>query len=174
MYTLADAATMATLILFVIYFIGRIITVRMEKNMFYDEIVFTSSDCIENKRYDIIDEISTENLNNESSEYETIVIITSRQGIRNLKIEKMFYDDELNEIKSKRETVGECKFLNIGQSFAIRTFIPELIPRYRIEYETQDFRKVSFELLDNFKSGIISETVVVKHTLKSIIYYLFR
>ncbi len=174
MCTLTDVATMATLILFVIYFIGRIITVRMEKKMFYDEIIFTSAERFNYNKFNIIDEISTENAGNESSYHETLVVVTSRRGIRNFKVQKMFYDDDLNEIRSKRETVGECKFLNIGQSYAIRTVIPELIPKYRIEYETQDFRKVSFEICDNLKSGVISETVVVKHTFKSGIYYLFR
>lgn len=170
---LGDIASIATLILFVIYFIGRAITIFMEKQMCYDEISFLSREEI--NKYDIIDEVSTVVTDDDTNDdYITVVMLTSKQGIRNIKVFEITYDNELNEIKNGMNEIGKCGFLNVGQSFAIITELPELIPKYRIVYYTQDFKKVTFDVSDNLKSGVASEMLRTKHTLKSMLYYLFR
>lgn len=171
---IGDMASIATLILFVIYFVGRTITVFMEKQICYDEISFLSSR--EPDKYDIIEEVNTIawDDDNWSAGNITMVVLTSKQGIRNIKVYEIAYDDNYNEIEDGLKEIDKCDFLNVGQSFAIITELPELIPKHRIVYYTQDFKKVTFNISDNLKSGVASEMLQAKHTLKSILYYLFR
>lgn len=164
---LGDVASVATLVLFVIYFLGRLITIINEESICYDTISYVSDDVCNIS--DIIDTFETD-----SDGYITAIVLTSKQGINDIKVYELFYDKELNEIKNRKTVVATCDFLNVGQSFAIKTQIPEIIPRYRIEYITHDFRKVEFDILDNMKNGVVSEMIRPKHTLKSVLYYFFR
>ena len=170
---LGDISAIATLTLFVIYFIGRVITILMERDICYDEIRFLP--LINADKYDIVEEFQTVALNGDiQEEFLSTVILTSKQGIRNISVFKLVYDNEGNEIKKNAKTVGSYGFLNIGQSFAMKTFVPELIPQYRIVYYTQDFKKVTLNISENLKSGVVSEMLQPKHTFKSVFYYLFR
>lgn len=170
---LSDISAVATLVLFFIYFIGRVITIAIEKDICHDKITFESSDGIREK-YEIVDEIST--LDNQRSETDfcTTIVLTSTQGIWEIKVFEIAYDEEFNRKESCDREIASYAFLNIGQSYAINTFVPEIFPAYRIEYRTQDMKKVTFEISDNLKNGVISEKIVPNHTIKSIIYYLFR
>ena len=166
-------SSIATLILFVIYFIGRIITIKMEKHIYYDKITFEAPEDVYGK-YDIIDEINTVNNSEGEATYQTVVVLTSLQGIRDITVYELAYDNMMNEQKEHKKVIASQDFLNIGQSYAIRTIIPEIFPNYRIEYRTQDKRKVTFNITDNLKNGVLSEMVEIRHTLCSYIYYLFR
>lgn len=170
---LGDISAIATLILFIIYFLGRTITILMERSICYDEIVYVPVE--EQNNYDIVDEVcATDHDTSMSSINSEMVILTSRQGIHNIKVFKIGYDKDFNELPSATKKIAECKFLNIGQSYAIVTYVPECIPNYRITYRTQDFKKVTLNILENRKNGIVSEMISPKHTVWSIFYYLFR
>ena len=170
---LGDIASIATLILFVIYFIGRAITIGIEKNLCTEKISFEADQDIYN-RYDIVEEVSTGDAPDSDADMRATIILTSTQGIWNIKIYQIAYDDDFNEIKKISKCIEAYDFLNIGQSYVIKTFVPEIIPRYRIEYRTQDMKKVTFDIAENLKNGVISELLVPKHTVKSLVYYLFR
>lgn len=167
---LGNVASVATLVLFIIYFVGRFITVLNERSVCYDIISYVQGDVCNN--FDIICTLDVEK--DDTSNNITTVVLTSKQGISKIKIYKLFYDEKYNEIKSKKSEVASCDFLNIGQSYAIKTHIPELIPHYRIEYITHDFRKIELDIRDNLKNGVVSEMIRPKHTIKSVLYYLFR
>ena len=170
---LGDISAIATLILFVIYFIGRVITILMERDICHDEIKFLPIE--DTDKYDVVEEIETVALNGDmSEEFLSRVVLTSKQGIRNISIFELAYDNALNEIKKATKAIANYDFLNIGQSFAMKTFVPELIPQYRIVYYTQDFKKVTLNISENLKSGVVSEMLQPKHTFKSVFYYLFR
>lgn len=170
---LGNISAIATLTLFIIYFIGRVITIFMERDICHDEIKFLPIDHMD--KYDIVEELETFTINeNMQEEFPSTVILTSKQGIRNISVFELVYDNELNEMKKSAKTITTYDFLNIGQSFAIKTFVPELIPRYRIVYHTQDFKKVTLNISENLKSGVASEMLHPKHTFKSVFYYLFR
>ena len=167
---LSNAASIATLILFVVYFLGRFITIfRMQE---LEPIDLTLTDTsFDLNAYLIVDEF----LNNSPPQGEVwpVLILKSITGIRSLVLYQYQFDDELNVI-DKKVISKRNKLVNIGQSVAFYTGIPEIEPIYEIEYETMDYRKITFPIVDNLKSGVLSETMIPKHTIKSILYYFFR
>lgn len=164
--SLGDIGSIATLILFVIYFIGRIMTIFIVKKLYYDEIDLITIDT-NRDNYNIVSTYTlTENA-------ETSFIITSRQGIFDLKIYKYLYDDEVFEQKGV-EHIYTHEFLNINESIELETFVSETISLFKVEYLTSDYKKVSFDIIDYTQAGIITQFVEPKLTLRSFLYYLFR
>ena len=163
---LGDFASIATLILFVIYFIGRIITIFRTKALYSDEVNIETVGLTQN-HYDIVDSIELE-----ENPYNSF-ILTSRQGIYRVKVYKLKYDKGLNYI-GKKENVYEYPFLNIGQSLEFRLTIPDVLTKYELEYIASDFRKVSVRLIENAKNGVVSQSARVRHTFKSVLYYMFK
>jgi hypothetical protein len=170
---LGGISAVATLILFVIYFVGRCIVIGIEKKVCYDEVAYISAK--DSRCYNIVDQIDTVSSNGDDETNASIklFVLTSRQGIRNIETFKICYDDGFKRI-AKLLKVASCDFLNVGQSFAIKVFVPEIFPEYRIVFHTQDFKKVTLDISDNLKSGVVSEMLRPKHTFKSILYYLFK
>jgi len=171
----SNIASGATLILFGIYFIGRIVTIVIEKDMQYDEISYEKMKYGFSRHYDIVDQLTISEPNLTEENYNCIVL-TSKQGIRNIKIYSLEYDYENLEQKPKQEQlIGECKFLNIGQSYAIYANVNETFAGHRIVYETHDLKQVTFDIVDkDMVNGVASFLSQPKHTWKSIVYYLFR
>ena len=162
---LGNIASIATLILFVFYFIGRIITILRTQLLYMDELREESTD-FDRKKYNIIEDFILE-----KDSYNS-VILTSVQGIYSLSIYKINYDENINRIG--RTKINGIDFVNVGCSINIQLTIPELITTYEIEYYTHDFKKVTVELWTNLKNGVITESAKPKHTFKSLCYYLFR
>ncbi len=162
---LGTISSIATLILFVIYFVGRIITMFAVNSICYD--ILESATHTPSDNLKVVEEISLDNYN------ENALLLTSVNGIRDIKIYKMKYDKEYTEIIEKREEFYHS-FLNIGHTLRIKVTLAECVPMYLLEFVTNDFKKVSLEMTDNLKNGIISEKIKSKHTIKSILYYLFR
>ena len=167
-------ASITTLILFVIYLVGRIITIIAIKPLFKDKIIVAPTD-------EVISNCNIINLvedvgGNYSSDIISGIIV-SREGIRNLCVYDCINetDDEGYFIKRiKGRLLFSQKFINIDEAIAIYIESGELFPNAIIEYETIDYMKIVIEWRDNLKSGVPSELVVPKHTIKSICYYLFR
>lgn len=72
--TLGDIASVATLILFAFYFIGRIITIARNRYVFTDELRMMGAE-FDNKEFDIVEVFDLEKKANNT------FILTSRQGI---------------------------------------------------------------------------------------------
>lgn len=164
--SLGDYASIATLILFVFYFIGRIIIIVRNRNIFLDEIKILDVDC-EGGRLDIVESFELEN------EPYNSFILTSKNGIYNLSVYKIIYDDELSRLG--REKLMDCKykFLNSGQSLAFSLTVSDVLPTYEVEYFTPDYKKITIELWDNPKNGVMSESVRPKNTFRSIMFHIF-
>lgn len=158
---LGDIASIATLVLFVFYFIGRIITIIIVKPIWSDKIVNYDSAT------DIVEEYEIDNSGCKRA-------LTATNGIRNLKIYAVEFDPKIGVVYSSKKLLYEKAFLNIGQSIAICADLPDCIPKIIIEYETLEYMKVSIDWVDNCKNGVVSEIPMLKHTFKSIIYYLCR
>ena len=171
----SDIASGATLVLFVIYFIGRIITIVIEKEMQYDEISYEKMKYGFSKSYDIVDQLTITEPDPNEENY-NCVVLTSKQGIRNIKIYSLEYDYENLEQKPKQgQLIGEYKFLNIGQSYAIYVNVNEMFAAHRIVYETHDLKQVTFDIVDkDMVNGVASFLSQPKHTWKSRMYYMFR
>ena len=116
---LGNIASVATLILFVFYFIGRIITIVRNRYVFTDELRMMGAG-FDNKEFDIVEVFDLE-----KEAYNTF-ILTSRQGIYDLAVYRILYDSDFNQIGRKRLEKSTYSFLNIGQSLAFRVTSPQI------------------------------------------------
>ncbi len=158
-------SSIGTLILFIIYFIGRCITIFAVRNT-YDDILVIESRDHRNETLQIVDYcVLDEN-------YLSKMYITTTNGIHNLKIYKYIHKDEFTIIGKK--LVFERKYINTGYTFEIDVTVPEIFISYCVEYEMSDFRKVFFDIKYNMRNDVLTEMVKPKHTFKSFCYYMFR
>ena len=164
---LGNIASVATLILFVFYFIGRIITIVRNRYVFTDELRMMGAG-FDNKEFDIVEVFDLE-----KEAYNTF-ILTSRQGIYDLAVYRILYDSDFNQIGRKRLEKSTYSFLNIGQSLAFRVTSPEIFTTYEVEYYTPDYKRVTIALWDNPKNGVLSESAKPKNTFKSVMFHLFN
>ena len=93
---LGDIASIATLVLFFIYFIGRIITIAIEKNIKYESVdVYFNENQIP-KNIKIIDEYKC------SDDSKEILIITpTTKSYNNVKIYECEYNEKNNKLEKK-------------------------------------------------------------------------
>lgn len=159
---LGNIASIATLILFIIYFAGRTIAIFSVKGIWHDQIMDLPKD---RTSVNIVDEIG--------EDYGYSKLLISKEGIRNFKMYSLEYNSDYSKIIHKEE-IFSTDFLNVDQAIAIHYETAETFPRFCIEYETPDYRKVCFNWNDNLKNGVMSEIICIKHTFKSFMYYFFR
>lgn len=158
-------SSVATLILFVFYFIGRIITIVSVKRIWNDKVVLDEGNY---EKYEVIDDVGVDE--NSNVRYG---ILLSKGGIRDLKVFNVACDQD-NLPTKKGELLYTNSFLNIDQAIAFCVETGDLFPTLIIEYTTFDYMKVRIEWRDNLKSGVFGEFIQPQHTLKSFCYYLFR
>lgn len=166
---LSNIASVATLILFVIYFVGRIITIIRTRDLFPDDLKIIRGYCNHgNLSLNIVESFALEEGPCDS------FVLTSKNGIYDLSVYKLLYNENYEYMGEK--AVNKCKyhFLNIGQSIEFRVASPEMLPWYEVEYYTPDYKKVRFSLCDNLKNGVMSEKVKPQNTWKSVLYHLFN
>ena len=169
---LATIASVATLILFVFYIVGRIITIMVTDHIWKDKIV-TLKDTQESP-YDIVDEIY-ENYPPFETSYgiNQYSLLVSKEGIRNLKVFQAEMAD--NSLGAKRgKQIFHRVFLNIDQAIAIYVPLGEVVPYLFIEYTTYDYMRVQIAWIDNLKNGIFTEHIQPKHTIRSVIYQFLK
>lgn len=162
-------SSIATLILFLFYFIGRIITVLSVQRMWKDKVYLYPN---KESNYGIVDDIFYDDY---SYEHEDIVygILVSKEGIRDIKIYNVKVNSDGLYI-DKGELLYKRDFLNIDEAIAFHIEPGELYPTLIVEYVSFDFMKIRFEWRDNLKNGVFSEMVEPKHSIKSFLYYLLR
>jgi len=163
---IAFTSSIATLILFCIYFIGRIITILSVKRIWRDKVIIGSNDY---SQYDIVDIVGSE----ENPEPTISGILLSREGMRDVRVYSVMADGN-GLLTQKGNMIYTNKFLNIDQAIAIAIMTGDLFPSLIIEYTSFDFMKIHMEWRDNLKNGVYSELVRPIHTVKSFLYYLFR
>lgn len=160
---LGEIASIATLVLFVFYFVGRGITIFMVRKLWKDKIVQGETDY---SQYHLVDSIGKE----EDPIYGALI---SQEGIRDLHVYEMTEDAQGIPRKRGKEIYNR-NFLNIDEGIAIRRMSGDLFPTLQIEYLSYDYMKVSLEWRDNLKNGVFSEMVHPRHTVRSFFYYLLR
>ena len=158
-------SSIATLILFVFYFIGRIITIISVKRVWKDKVII---DALDYEKYEIIDDVGVDEKTDRR-----YGILLSKEGIRDLKVYAVTCDEN-NLLTKKGNLLYINPFINIDQAIAFCVETGDLFPTLIIEYTTFDYMKVRIEWRDNLKSGVFGEFIHPKHTLKSFCYYLFR
>ncbi len=164
---LGNIASIATLILFVIYFIGRIISLIIEKKVIYEKIdIYIEEEDIP-KDLKISDEYRCEH------EGEILIITPYEKSYNWLAIYECKYNEKNNNLEKVKELEKFKKIMN-NTSIRIDTILRCGIPLYMIEFERSDFIKGTLVLQSNGKNGIQEEMLKFHHTWKSVIYYLFR
>ena len=164
---LGNIASIVTLILFVIYFIGRIISLIIEKKVIYEKIdIYIEEDDIP-KNLKISDEYRCEH------EGEILIITPYEKSYNWLAIYECKYDEKNNKLEKVKELEKFEKIMN-NTSIKIDTMLTCGNPLYMIEFERSDFIKGTLVLQSNGKNGIQEEILKFHHTWKSVIYYLFR
>lgn len=165
---LSDIASIATLILFVIYFVGRVITIIIEKNIKYERIERYGSENEIPRDLKIIDDFKC----NEISQ-DILIIIPTTKSYNWVKIYECNYNEKKNRLVKTKKIYNSERIYN-DHALRIDTIITCGIPNYILEFERCDYMKGELILQENGKNGIEEELLVFKHTLKSILYYLFR
>ncbi len=164
---IGEIASIATLILFVIYFIGRIISLTIEKKMVFERVdIYYREEEIPHS-FKIVAEYGCESA-------DEILIITPHEKSYNW---LAIYDCKFNEITKKLEKGKELeRFKNILNDTSVKLdiIISCGIPSYMIEFERTDFTRGILVLQCNNKNGVQEELIESHHTWKSVIYYLFR
>ncbi|MPM46234.1 hypothetical protein SDC9_92932 [bioreactor metagenome] len=163
---IAFASSIATLLLFCIYFIGRIITILSVKKIWRDKVILGINDY---SQYEIVDIVGDE----VSAEPRIVGILLSREGMRNVTVYSVVADTD-GLLTQKGKTIYTNEFLNIDQAIAFSIETGDLFPSLFIEYTSLDYMKIRMEWRDNLKNGVYSELVWPAHTVRSFLYYLFR
>ena len=165
---LGDIASIATLILFIIYFIGRIISIIIEKNIKYETVDVYYNEKDVSKSFKIVEEVKI------SDEYSDILIITPQIKSYNwIRIYECKYDENKNKLIKIKQLCEIGKIYN-DTSLRVDANISCGIPQYILDFERSDYMKGKLILQYNGKNGIQEEMLEFNHTLKSIIYYLFK
>ena len=144
---LGNIASIATLILFVIHFIGRIISLIIEKKIIFKKIdIYCNEEDIPNN-LKIVDEYKCK--------YgEDILIITTHEKSYNwLAIYECKYNEKTNKLEKGKELEKFEKIIN-DTSIRVDTIISCSIPSYMIEFQRSDFIKGILILQSNGKNGV--------------------
>lgn len=165
---LGDLASIATLILFVIYFIGRFITIFIEKQIKYEsiDIYDTEKNIKENEK--IVEEFKCDD-----KYFNILIIKPTEKSFKWFRIYENIYDDK-NNFVTKKEKIYECNNIYNGHAIRVDAELAETFPRYTIEFKRSDYMIGKLNLSGNFKNGVQEEFLKYNHTFMSVIYYLFR
>lgn len=159
-------SSIATLILFILYFIGRIWVINKNKKLLFEnfELEYTeSADKVERKnQYDL-------------GGLE-LITISSPQGLNWVKVYKVKFDIKKNKmVIAEKEPVVYHKFLNVNEKIYIKDTVPCGMPVYRIEYERFDYIQGGFDIsLDGMYGGLYKNAFKIKLTIKSFLYYICK
>lgn len=155
------ASSLITLLLFVMYILGRIILIKKMEVTLLESLKV----CRDNE-LDDVEVVEEFTLGENNSE---VVYLTSDEPMRYIK----FYEyDFMNERNGT--LLYQHGLLKNGYTIKINTYLTCGIPNYLIEYQRFDYVKGRVLLGENGKNGLIIENLEIKHTLKSIIYYLIK
>ena len=156
--TIGFLSSLITMLLFVTYIIGRLLVIKkMEVTMLETLGVSYSGEL---SGFKVVEEITLGEDDTES------IYLTSIEPLREVKVYE--YDAESDK---PGELVKHCGLLRNGEALKINTYLPCGIPRYLLEYQRFDYVKGTVILAENGLSGLTLNEVV-KHTLKSYLYYL--
>lgn len=163
--TIGFISSIVTLVLFMTYIIGRCFMINQMKvtiletfNLFYDD---------EETNFNVVEQYDIGENNTEK------IYLQSSETLRWIKIYEYEYDANSNKFNKGRIVVNH-ELLRSGFAIKLNTYLPCGMPSYIVEYQRYDFIIGKLELAENGKNGILEEQVSIKHTIKSILYYLVR
>ena len=170
--SLGDAASVATLVLFIFYFIGRIWTIRKNTQLMLEDFSLEdASDCV-----DFAD--SREIFYHlENSEYGEIISMRYKQPLLWLHIIPITYDGDARKTVRRKAVpiISHDKLIPENKPIYIRTDLPEGFPRYMVRFRRFDYFEGSFELsYDGSFGGMHPAEYHLHPTFKGFLYYFVR
>lgn len=156
-------SSVVTLMLFLFYLIGRYLLVRKVETFITEsiDVVYTSN--AENQKNNIVDVIEL------GEDHSETVYLSSIEPMRYIK----FYEYDFDKDR-RGKFIAEYLNLKNEQVLEVRTYLPEGIPNYILEYQRFDYVKGKLSLGENGKNGLLLENLELKHTAKSLLYYLVK
>lgn len=158
---IGNLSAIATLILFVMYFIGRLWNIRISKKNLYEKIKIVSADEVG------INEIHHINGNE-------ILKITSECYLNWIKIYTLDYKN--GEIaKPVKKVLKTMRDINRNDSVFLEVNVPEGIPNTMIRYQRYDYIVGEFTVYyDGKGNGYSSRNYKFRTPIKSYVYYMFK
>ena len=135
---LSTYSSIATLILFVIYFFGRVITILSVKKLWKDEVIL---DPARFGSFGIVDDITSSAYCGMEADDSTYGLLVSKEGIRNLSVFDVKHAED-GIPAGKGKCIFSRSFLNVNEAIAFHVAPGELFPTLIIEYTSFDFMKV--------------------------------
>ena len=159
---IANMSAIATLILFIFYFLGRLWCIRVEKKDLYEKIIVRGVDLKDN------------DLNIEYVNGDEIIEIISQKYLNWIKVYAAEYVEGKVKKASKKPIV-QVKDVNRNTPRYFGFCIPEGIPNTIIEYQRSDYVKGTFVVVFDVRGCVYTaENFQIKTTLKSVLYYLLK
>nr|WP_302696082.1 hypothetical protein [uncultured Romboutsia sp.] len=159
------ASSIISLVLFITYIIGRCfminemkVTISETFDLFYND---------EERDFKVVEEYDIGDNNTEK------IYLKSSETLRWIKVYESEYNEKNNKFNKGRLLLNH-NLLKRGFAVKLNTYLPCGIPSYIIEYQRYDFIIGELVLAENGKNGILEEQVSIKHTIKSILYYLVK
>lgn len=159
-------SSIATLISFAIYFIGKFIKIKISQKLRYENIeVYYTPDDVSNLNLQIVDEYDIGPINSEK------LIVSSEVPINWIKMYECEFDDKKHNLKKGR-LVAKHGFLRAGHAIQFNTYLACGIPSYMLEFERYDYLRGRFDVAENGKNGVLCASM--SHTFRSYLYYIFE
>ena len=159
------ASSIISLVLFITYIIDRCfminemkVTISETFDLFYND---------EERDFKVVEEYDIGDNNTEK------IYLKSSETLRWIKVYESEYNEKNNKFNKGRLLLNH-NLLKRGFAVKLNTYLPCGIPSYIIEYQRYDFIIGELVLAENGKNGILEEQVSIKHTIKSILYYLVK
>lgn len=159
------ASSIISLVLFITYIIGRCFMINEMKVTILETFDLFYND--EERDFKVVEEYDIGDNNTEK------IYLKSSETLRWIKVYESEYNEKNNKFNKGRLLLNH-NLLKRGFAVKLNTYLPCGIPSYIIEYQRYDFIIGELVLAENGKNGILEEQVSIKHTIKSILYYLVK
>lgn len=167
---LGDVASVATLVLFVFYFLGRAWTITKEKALMRESFALEKT------------EFDDEFIEDRENYYDIdgtgeIISITSEIPILWMKVISIKYSGDWVDITPRKVApiVDLKKPIQSNCPIFLRMDIPDGMPVYKIRFCRFDYMIVSFDIGYNGRVGGMAPVhYKVSHTVRSLLYYLLK
>ena len=165
MAMVGDIASIATLVTFLLYAVGKVVTIVRATALMSEEFGVSLEDEFHGDGSDYYDVDGGGE----------VLSITSAVPIVSIKLISVIYDGEKNKLKKGPTSTKHRLRPKRDSRVFLRMSIPEGIPNYRVKIRRFDGTNVTFYVGYNGRCGGMSPIdYKISHTLWSILYYVFQ
>ncbi|WP_296117091.1 hypothetical protein [uncultured Eubacterium sp.] len=164
-------ANFCTILLFVIFVIGKIWILFRNRNLYDENFEYRMIEASDEFNREFVLEVDAQE----------VIKISSPDGIYDIKIRHILERDEKTGniaksqliSKSREDNIQHPLRLNKNEDIYIRTDLPGGMPKYQIEITKYDYTKITAELCVNGKvGGFTLVNQKIKRGFRSWLYYL--